>query len=257
MRIGKIEFRVGRERVVGVLNRPDKQIGKAVLLIHGFGGSKDEWSRFVLAAHALAESGIAALRIDCRGTGESGGGWKNFVKATVDSEVQDALAAITWMKRKLKARRIGILGLSLGGTVATLAAARKPEEINAMVLWAPALYTQDVFKDLLTVREAALLKKRGWIWQKKRWGFLKVGRPMFENIATLNMPNKLSELKIPIKIVHGDKDDVVPIKYSKRALKLLWKGKLSIIRGADHGFYEPTQTKCLIDESIAWFKKYL
>lgn len=89
---------------------------------------------FVLADH-LARQGIAVLRYDDRGIGKSTG---TFATATHNDFVDDALAAVEWLKsrKEIDAKQIGIIGHSEGGIVAPLAAAKQPDEIAFIVLLA-------------------------------------------------------------------------------------------------------------------------
>jgi pimeloyl-ACP methyl ester carboxylesterase len=85
----------------------------AVLLIHGNGAS-----RAALAGNAawLAGQGYAAMTLDLRGHGQSEAAPKSFGL----HESRDAAAALAWLKRKGH-RKVGVVGVSLGGASALLA----------------------------------------------------------------------------------------------------------------------------------------
>lgn len=112
----------------------------AVVLLTGSGPQdRDEAlmghrSFFVLADH-LTRAGLAVLRYDDRGIGKSTG---DFGKATHLDFVDDALAAVAWLKtrKEIDPRRIGLLGHSEGGIVASLAAVKRPGDIAFLVLLA-------------------------------------------------------------------------------------------------------------------------
>ncbi len=89
---------------------------------------------FVLADH-LTRAGIAVLRCDDRGVAKSTG---NFSQATHLDFVEDALAAVSWLRtrKEIDPQRIGLVGHSEGGIVAPLAAVKKPNEIAFIVLLA-------------------------------------------------------------------------------------------------------------------------
>lgn len=89
---------------------------------------------FVLADH-LTRAGLAVLRYDDRGVGKSSG---DFAQATHPDFVEDALAAVAWLKarKEIDPRRIGLLGHSEGGIVAPLAAVKRPADIAFIVLLA-------------------------------------------------------------------------------------------------------------------------
>ena len=133
--------------IVGTLNLPDGT-GKvpAVLMLHGFAGSRDEVaSIYKREADTLAAKGIGSMRIDFRGFGESNG---NAEDLTVDSQLQDALSGLAFLKgnQRVDAARLGVLGFSLGGGIAILAADRESATVKSLVTWSSV---GDFHKDMV------------------------------------------------------------------------------------------------------------
>ena len=97
----------------------------AVVLVHGFKGSREEmlpWARFLHAA------GYNVVLFDSRGCGKSGG-------ATVGlgaTESRDGFAAASLARDRFLTDRVAVLGISLGAGAAILAAADDPG-INAVI----------------------------------------------------------------------------------------------------------------------------
>ncbi len=85
-------------------------------------------------ARALAGAGVAALRIDYRGTGDSGGNARNV---SLESMTADAVAAAGWMRDEIGCREVVLVGLRLGAAVAILAA--KDARAHALVLVEPVV----------------------------------------------------------------------------------------------------------------------
>jgi dipeptidyl aminopeptidase/acylaminoacyl peptidase len=103
----------------GVANAP------AVLMLHGFGSQKNEvGDMYTREAKALADKGIASLRISFQGFGKSDG---DTGSATFDQMVGDALAAGHYLAGVpgVDSHRLGILGFSLGGGVTLIATAKE------------------------------------------------------------------------------------------------------------------------------------
>lgn len=94
-----------------------------VLMLHGFAGDRDEEDIFPRAAKAFAAAGLASLRIDFRGAGDSGG---SFADTTFSRQIEDGLAALQFLQsdKRVDSARIGIVGVSQGGLVAAIVAAR-------------------------------------------------------------------------------------------------------------------------------------
>jgi len=106
----------------GTLHRPEGGRPRAgVILCHGFGGSSSG-AGHPEYARALERAGYVALRFDFRGCGASGGERGRVICA---EEVEDLRSAITFLQAQdgIDAARIGVIGASLGGSVAILAAA--------------------------------------------------------------------------------------------------------------------------------------
>jgi uncharacterized protein len=87
----------------------------------------------VLADH-LTRQGFAVLRYDKRGVGLTGG--RRHPDSTTDDYAADALAAIRFLKIQpnIRASRIGIVGHSEGGIIASMVAAQAPEDVRFIVM---------------------------------------------------------------------------------------------------------------------------
>ncbi|MBN1116926.1 MAG: alpha/beta fold hydrolase [Bacteroidales bacterium] len=125
----------------GTLTLPDAK-GKypAVVLISGSGQqNRDEelmgHKPFLVLADHLTRNGIAVLRFDDRGAGESGG---DFSKATSFDFATDVKAAIDYLKsrKEIDPATIGLMGHSEGGIVAPVVASQHPDEVGYIVLLA-------------------------------------------------------------------------------------------------------------------------
>ncbi|MFJ6722771.1 alpha/beta fold hydrolase [Streptomyces sp. NPDC091259] len=126
----------------------------AVLLGHGFGGSKDDVRP---QAERLAREGYAVLTWSARGFGRSGG---RIGLNDPDYEVKDVSRLIDWLALRPEVRldaagdpRVGVAGPSYGGAAALLAAAydHRVDAIAPQITYwnlADSLFPNDVFKKL-------------------------------------------------------------------------------------------------------------
>lgn len=76
---------------------------------------------FLVLADMLARKGIATLRYDDRGTGQSKG---DVVNATTENFMKDALAAVDFLRNDARFSRVGVLGHSEGGSIAFMLGAQ-------------------------------------------------------------------------------------------------------------------------------------
>ena len=143
-------------RLFGVLHEPDGEGGRTPFVFcHPFGEEK-LWAHrvFVTFARELVSRGHTVLRFDRAGNGDSQG---EFSASSVQSGLADLDAAIDLVRAKTQARRVSLLGLRLGGSLACRAAASRPD-VEALILWAPIVegkrYLQEVLRINLTMQMA-------------------------------------------------------------------------------------------------------
>jgi uncharacterized protein len=111
----------------------------AVVMLHGFASHKDEvGDMYLREARALAERGIASLRIDFAGTGDSE---QPYTANTWTGMVADAVTAHDWLVAHPRTidDQVGVLGFSMGSKVGLGLLAERPD-IPAFASWSGALY---------------------------------------------------------------------------------------------------------------------
>jgi len=148
--------------LAGTLTMPDKEgSSPAVILISGSGPqNRDEevygHKPFLVLADHLTKTGIAVLRYDDRGTGESTG---DFTTATSTNLATDVESAIKYLqtRQEINKQQIGLIGHSEGGIIAPMVAG-KNKNINFIVLLAGTGIPGD---QLLLMQQELLLKARG------------------------------------------------------------------------------------------------
>lgn len=157
-----------------------------VVMLHGTGSNRDEAGMgYAIAAPVMATYGIATLRIDFMGNGDSKADYVNY---NYTSAKLDAKAAADYLS-KLEAvdgGKLGVMGWSQGGTDALLAAAAYPDTFKAVVTWAGALDLSTMFEDFTAA--SATAEKNGYFemtfdWREPlhvgpRW-FKEVKEPIF------------------------------------------------------------------------------
>ncbi len=149
-------------RLAGTLSIPDG-VGPfpAVVLICGSGPeTRDEEVMghriFLVLADALSRRGIAVLRYDKRGVGESTG---NYATATLTDFAADAEAARAFLvsRPEIAPDRVGLVGHSEGGAVAPMLAVRDPSTRFVVLMAAPGMR----IGQLLRLQTAKIAKASG------------------------------------------------------------------------------------------------
>ncbi|WP_457301991.1 alpha/beta hydrolase family protein, partial [Phyllobacterium sp. P5_D12] len=200
-----ISFFVENMRVVGTLALPAQGHAPVVLMLHGFAGYRDEEGIFPRAAKALAAAGIASLRIDFRGAGDSEG---SFADTTFSRQIDDGLKALRYLEtdNRVDATRIGIIGDSQGGLVATIVASRSGIP-KALALWSAVANPPATFESLF----GKGLVSAGL--QSGQTGVDVVGvhlrQPYFEDIYRIHPLVEIARYKGQLFAAEGSRDVVV------------------------------------------------
>jgi uncharacterized protein len=203
--------------IIGTLETPAGEPAPVVLMFHGFTGSRDELpvtgtdeGVFARTARLLAEQGIASLRIDFRGSGDSPG---DFADTTFEGQVADGLAALDWLQANaaVDGQRLAVLGWSQGGLVATAVAGRS-DIPDALVLWAAVADPKESFTGILGAEtlDAGLAAGEAALPVTLPWGTeisLKSG--FFTGVVTFDPKAELSSFAGPLFVAHGTLDTTV------------------------------------------------
>jgi hypothetical protein len=222
-----VSFASHSQAIAGVLHVPDQPKAPGIIMCHGFTGNKSEAHRlFVAAARDLCAHGIAVLRFDFRGSGDSAG---EFREMTISGEVADAVAALSYLisRPEVDGDRVGVLGLSLGGCVAACLAGRD-QRVRALVLWAATAHPERIGERLASELGAAdVLDFSGW----------GLGRGFIEDAAGVRPLSDAARYLGPALVVHGEKDQAVPVADARDYEKALGGAKtVHVIPEADHVF---------------------
>ena len=245
----------------GMIHRPPssrpRRGAPGVVFFHGFTGDRMEshWL-FVKCARRLAKAGIASLRFDFYGSGESEG---EFREVTLHGEIADAGAAIEYFRRYrgIDPERIGLLGFSLGGAVAACVAASA--RAQALVLWA-ALAHPDHLRNLAESQSIPIAGGEGTREYKGH-----VVSPRFlDDLEKAGPLTSIARSQQPTLIIHPEKDEYLSLSQAEdyfqaagREAPARPEKEKVIIPGADHTFTSVAWEREVIEHTVAWFRKYL
>lgn len=225
----EIYFNNGGKSVFGVLYRPEGEQGQWPLAVfsHGFGGSYRDGRDY---AQTLAAKGYAVVCYDFCGGSNHSRSDGSTTEMSIFTEEQDLLAVVDSLKAMpfIDKEKIYLLGESQGGMVSALAAADRPDDFRSVMLMYPALCIPDNavewFGTADNIPDTYNL-----------WG-VRLGRVYFERLFGFDVFDHISRYQGPVLLVHGDRDGVVPLRYSQQAAERYANAELHIIQGAGHGF---------------------
>lgn len=236
-------LRRGAHRLAAILHRAAPHNRRLVILAHGFTGLKSETGRlFVVTARALADRGIDALRFDFMGSGDSSG---EFTAMTPCTEMADLNAVIDWACRR-GYRRIGVLGLSLGGAVSICTVAgRDAGEIAALCTWSSV----PSFASWRRQTDDVLLAPQNCN---------RVAPRFFTDRPKTDVPAAYAAISCPKLQIQGDRDLPGFVKGFKVNMSRAPEPKKHIILpGADHVFTRASDRRKVISLTATFFAKHL
>ncbi|MBI4895820.1 MAG: alpha/beta fold hydrolase [Candidatus Aenigmarchaeota archaeon] len=222
----------GGNKLCSFLSNPTKSLEKPVFIIcHGLSSNKNS-PIYSELTDILKKHNISTFKFDFYGHGESQG---NFDDITVSKAVDSILQAIKLLK-ELGYKKIGLIGTSFGG-ISSIIAASKTKSLFLLVLRSPVSnYKVKTLTDLSN-EEMQEWKTSGYrVYTNVQGKRLRLNYSFYEDLKNNDGYKAAKKIKIPTLIVHGDRDDVVPIEQSNKLSKIITKAKLIRIIGADH-FY--------------------
>jgi uncharacterized protein len=213
-----VKIDVEGQTVVGTLALPDGGPAPVVLLFHGFTGNRNELAvantkEGVLqrTARLLAEAGYASLRIDFRGSGESN--QSPFSETTFERQIADGLAAVKFLESEARVdgQKLGIIGWSQGGLVASAVAGRTNTP-DVVALWAAVAAPVDTFTGLLGADnvKAGLATGEKDLKIKLPWGAeIALKQPFFDGLYAIDPAKEIAAYKGPLFVAQGSEDTIV------------------------------------------------
>lgn len=232
-----------------------------VLMLHGLGSSRDEVGGiFADSAQVLAANGIASLRFDFRGFGDSGGDTGAF---TLERQNQDALIALDALAatRRVDPQRLGVTGFSFGAAAAIELAAARPQMVRSVVALTPAGDYRADMLDSMGQRVFDRAAQDGIAGIDFGWRTLALKQGFFDSLSRHDLLAALARYPGPLLIINGEDDPYR--KYAPRMLEAAagQDKRAVVMQGSDHVFhvYKPSQSRVLdvIELMVARFGQTL
>jgi pimeloyl-ACP methyl ester carboxylesterase len=245
----KISFSsTGAKTIVGVLHHPGESPRGAIILCHGMDSTKNS-EKLLSLGRDLAIRGFLTLRFDFAYVGESS---EKFENITYSGEVEDLRAACFFIRDRYSGE-IGILGSSMGGTVALLFAAEDPG-IAALVTIAAPVHPEAFPRRVLNPSALQKWRERGFTFYNGQ----RLNVALLEDLETINVVESARKIACPSLIIHGDNDEVVPVEEAHELNACLsGKKKLLILKGTDHRLSNPVIMQQAFTEAVDWLTAHV
>jgi uncharacterized protein len=190
--------------------------GPAVLLVHGWESARD---RTLPNAQILNAAGFHVLTIDIRGHGTNP---PEELPLTAGEFGADATAATRYLLGREDVTKVGVLGHSMGGIGALLAAAAEPRVAGVVAASAPA----DPYRLTRQTFRLARLPLPGPFAYPLAWLTTHVFlEPRGHTVRSVSAARAIETYRGPVLLIQGDVDRVVPVGHLSRLEKAAAKAR--------------------------------
>lgn len=190
-----------------IIERPDKKgVFPTILFLHGFKGYKEE-ATYVDLAERFLKHGIASIRFDASGFGDSEGTLEDDYRFS--NYIDDTEAVYEWLLKQdfVDDKKIGVVGQSMGGAQTILFTSNHPEIKVACAISPPnKIGTDDA---LGAIKDD--WKNKGYLQEmSSRYGKeIKIPYVYLEDATQYDFVEFVKKIHCPILIVLGEKDGIV------------------------------------------------
>ena len=214
---------------------------------HGLTGHMEE-NHIVGVAAALREVGVATLRVEMYGHGQSGG---SFGKHTLLKWIDNMLDVMDYAKGLDWVTDLYLCGHSQGGLLTMLVAALRPDDLKAIIPMSPAIVIVDSAREgkLFTMSfDPDHIPDRVYLGDPN----LAEGGTeapsfcgdYFRIAQRIHVDEAIEAYHGPVLLVHGTADEAVPVQYSLDAAAEYDNAQLVLLEGDDHGYHAHLDDVC-------------
>ncbi len=245
----KVQFESHGHKLAGLLETPETAIRCYALFAHCFTCGKDIAAASRIA-RALTEKGIAVLRFDFTGLGNSDG---DFANTHFSSNIQDLLAATEFLRQEYQAPAI-LIGHSLGGA-AVLAMAAKVPEAQAVVTIAAPHNAKHVVHNFAASLDEIHANGEAEVSLGSRKFLIK--KQFIDDIET-HTDNDIGKLKKALLVMHSPLDETVPISEAEKIYRNAKHPKSFVsLDDADHLLTKKKDSEYVAETIAGWASRYL
>ncbi len=268
----------GRPFLVDVFYKEDGQKKPVILFSHGFKGFKD-WGPFDLVADKFAEAGFVYVKFNFSHNGTTVdhpvdfADLEAFGNDNLSIEMDDLGVVINWVcsdsfpvsSAEVDTPQLYLMGHSRGGGISILKA-KEDKRVKKICTWASV----NEFSKYWTEEELEKIKRDGVVYVGNartkqsmpiKW---QLYEDYFANLSRLFVPDAVKQMQIPFLIIHGTKDETIPVEAAIEMKGWNNQSQLLLIENSNHNFggkhpYNETSLttdlETAVKASIEFFKK--
>lgn len=249
--MGRFNFenRTG-QTLAGQLEMPKGEPLASAIFAHCFTCSKNVKAASQIS-QSLAELGIAVLRFDFTGLGNSEG---DFANTNFTSNVSDLIDAADALTQNLLAPAL-LVGHSLGGAAALMAASQIDSVRAVATIGAPSepAHVQHLFGDAV-----AEINSEGEATIQLGGRQLIIAKQFLDDLKSQSLEESLRHSRKPVLLFHSPIDSIVSIENARKIYTAARHPKSFVsIDHADHMLTRPEDAKFVAEVLASWAKRYV
>lgn len=246
----KVTFPGQYGELAGALETPSTPPLAYAIFAHCFTCGKDSAAASRIS-RTLAARGIAVLRFDFTGLGNSDG---DFASAGFSANINDLVAAADYL-RKLHQAPALLIGHSLGGTAVLAAAERIPEAKAIVTLGSPSS-PEHVIKQFAADIEA--IDRDGQAGVKLAGRDFQINKSFLDDLRNTELTERIRGLRRALLVMHAPYDTLVSVDEAGRIFQSALHPKSFVsLDDADHLLTRVQDAQYAANTIVAWASRYL
>ncbi|MFC1665315.1 alpha/beta fold hydrolase [Pseudomonadota bacterium] len=238
------------EQLAALLESPASAPTSYALFAHCFTCSKDI-AAATRISKSLAAKGIAVLRFDFTGLGNSEG---DFANTNFSSNIDDLVSAANHMREEFATPEL-LIGHSLGGAAVLSAAHKIPETKAVVTIGAPSdpQHLSHLFSDT-----RAQIESQGKATVSLAGRKFTIKKQFVDDLQEQNLHKNIHTLRKALLIFHSPIDDIVEIENAANIYQAAVHPKSFIsLDNADHLLSKPADSQYVAETIAAWASRYV
>ncbi len=245
-----LQSKHGRPFLVDVYYNKDGEKKPVIIFCHGFKGFKD-WGPFDLVADKFVEAGFVYVKFNFSHNGTTVdhpvdfADLEAFGNDNLSIEMDDLGVVIDWVcsgsfpvaQTEVDTGKLYLMGHSRGGGISILKT-KEDARVKKVCTWASV----NEFSKYWTDEELEKIKRDGvvFVGNARTKQMMPIKWQMYENyFANLNrlfVPDAVKQMQVPFLIIHGTKDETIPVEAAIEMKEWNNKSELLLLENSNHNF---------------------